>query len=202
MYKVHNLYTGYARLGEDGYMEANATSTLVVGHHFKVVVDTLTPWDKHIIIDKLKEHNLTPDDITHLVCTHGHPDHVGNNNLFTSAQQHIVGYSVHTRDKFYLHPFECGENLKIDGENLYVMPSPGHTMDSVSLVVKTSDGVVVIAGDTFENFQDLEDDKIWIDAGTENESVQRESRRKILQLGDIVVPGHGPAFPVPIKYKQ
>ena len=27
------------------------------------------------------------------VCTHGHPDHVGNNNLFTAAVQHIVGFS-------------------------------------------------------------------------------------------------------------
>jgi glyoxylase-like metal-dependent hydrolase (beta-lactamase superfamily II) len=44
---------------------------------------------------------------------------------------------VHNRDKYYLHPFECGERFNIS-DGLYVLPTPGHTMDSVSLVVKTS----------------------------------------------------------------
>ena len=44
---------------------------------------------------------------------------------------------VHNGDKYYLHPFECGEPLNIS-DGLDVLPTPGHTMDSVSVVVKTS----------------------------------------------------------------
>ena len=54
---------------------------------------------------------------------------MGNNNLFVAAGQHIVGFSVHYKDEYFLHPFECGEDLEIDGEDLVVMPTPGHTND-------------------------------------------------------------------------
>ena len=33
---------------------------------FKVIVDTLSPWDKNLLVDGLKLFNLTPEDITHL----------------------------------------------------------------------------------------------------------------------------------------
>ena len=56
----------------------------------------------------LKQHSLAPSDISYAIGTHGHSDHIGNLNLFTQAQ-HIVGYTIHTGDSFYLHPFECGK---------------------------------------------------------------------------------------------
>lgn len=42
----------------------------------------------------LAQRNIRPVDIDYVVCTHGHSDHIGNNNLFTSAE-HIVGFCVH-----------------------------------------------------------------------------------------------------------
>ncbi|XP_023335549.1 metallo-beta-lactamase domain-containing protein 1 [Eurytemora carolleeae] len=196
MYEVHVLAEGYSKLREDGIMTANGSCSLVTGGKFKVVVDTMSPWDKEKIIEGLKQFNMSPEDITHLVCTHGHPDHVGNNNLFTAAVQHIVGFSVHKKDEYFIHPFECGEPLELDGEDLVVIPTPGHTNDSVSLKVLTKDGVVVIAGDLFEKQEDLTDDKIWKDAGSENEAAQKMNREKILSIADFIVPGHGPKFQV------
>ena len=43
--------------------------------------------------------------------------------------------------------------------------------------------------------------KIDIFVGTENESLQREQREKVLKLADFIIPGHGPMFPVPTKFK-
>ena len=90
-YTVHVLQEGYSRLRDDGVMTANGTSTLVKGGKFNIVVDTLSPWDRDVLVQQLAKHGLSPADITHLVCTHGHPDHVGNNNLFVAAVQHVVG---------------------------------------------------------------------------------------------------------------
>lgn len=60
--------------------------------------------DQRMIL-ALSRENVTPAEIDYVVCTHSHPDHIGNNNLFTNAE-HIVGHSVQHGDLFY------EENLK------------------------------------------------------------------------------------------
>ena len=53
-----------------------------------------------------------------------------------------------------------------------VIATPGHTLDSVSVVVVTGtkeQGTVVIAGDNFEKEEDLEDPELWKSAGSEDE---------------------------------
>ena len=53
-----------------------------------------------------------------------------------------------------------------------MIPTPGHTLDSVSLVVVTAtneQGTVVIAGDNFEKEEDLQDPDLWKSAGSEDE---------------------------------
>lgn len=196
MYEVHVLQDGYSTVDEEGNMLANGTSTLIKGEKNIFVVDTMSPWDSEKLKGLLMKHDVKPDNITHLVCTHGHPDHVGNNNLFTNAQQHIVGLAVYHGDMYYSNPLEKGENYSIDGENLVIMPTPGHTLDSISVKVKTTYGVVVVAGDLFEKEEDLKDPSIWKDAGSEDEVKQIENRKKVLQMADVVIPGHGGKFSV------
>ena len=54
--------------------------------------------------------------------THGHPDHVGNNNLFTGAAVvHVMGHSVHTADTYNVDiDFKAGDVMEIDGAELQV----------------------------------------------------------------------------------
>jgi len=195
-YQVYVLQAGYSKLVNDKYL-ANGTSTLIVGPKFKLIVDTLSPWDKDLLLASLEKHKVTPDEITHLVCTHGHPDHVGNNNLFVGdGVTHIVGWSIHHMDCYSDHPFKDGAVLHID-ENLEVMPTPGHTLDSVSVKVKTDIGTVIVTGDLFEKEEDLLDDNIWKEAGSEDSVLQLLNRNKVLDLADYIIPGHGPMFQVP-----
>lgn len=56
----------------------------------------------------LTNHNLTPNDIDFVICTHGHSDHVGNNNLFLNAKL-IVGFCVSHKDRYEYFPFKEGE---------------------------------------------------------------------------------------------
>ena len=77
---------------------------------------------------------------------------------------------------------------------MQVFATPGHTLDSVSVKVVTKEGICVVAGDTFEKEEDLEDESVWKEAGSESEELQKESRKNILSFADIIVPGHGPSF--------
>ena len=65
------------------------------------------------------------------------------------------------------------EGLTLDPEGaVKVIATPGHTLDSVSMVVVTGtkeQGTVVIAGDNFEKEEDLEDPELWKSAGSEDE---------------------------------
>ena len=95
MAKVTVLFDGFSRLNETKTkMFANCTCSLIQSQNLNIIVDTMTPWDKDILVQALKDRfNLTPDDIHYVICTHGHSDHVGNNNLFTKATL-VFGQSV------------------------------------------------------------------------------------------------------------
>ncbi|XP_053644711.1 metallo-beta-lactamase domain-containing protein 1 isoform X1 [Cherax quadricarinatus] len=198
-YSVHVLHDGYSRM-EDGMMKANCTCTLVKGPN-NLIVDTMTAWDKEKIISGLQSYGITCDEINYAIGTHGHSDHLGNLNLFTNAK-HVVGFTVSHRDNFFIHPFETGEAFKID-ESVEVIPTPGHTSNDVSVVVKTQHLTTVIAGDLFEREEDITDPSLWkYVAGSENAELQEKHRNKVLLLADYIIPGHGPMFKVTKGMKE
>ncbi|NWH69088.1 MBLC1 protein, partial [Geococcyx californianus] len=61
---------------------ADGSVTLVWGGPVTALVDTGGPWDHHRLLQLLAQQGVTPSDVTHVVCTHGHSDHIGNVNLF------------------------------------------------------------------------------------------------------------------------
>ena len=48
----------------------------------------------------LRERGLSGSDITHVVCSHGHSDHVGNLNLFPDALL-VVSYDICRGDTYF-----------------------------------------------------------------------------------------------------
>lgn len=76
-------------------------------------------------------------------------------------------------------------------ENIKIIKTPGHDYTSLSLVVKTEQGIVAICGDVFwkENYPE-------IDPYAQNQHRLNYSRESILLLADFVIPGHGPMFTV------
>ncbi|XP_014239170.1 metallo-beta-lactamase domain-containing protein 1 [Cimex lectularius] len=198
-YKIHIISEGYIRPIEGGGSHANCSCTLVTGRH-NVIVDTMTAWDKDHILQRLKDHNVNPDDVDFVVCTHGHSDHVGNNNLFLKAKQ-IVGHCIQSGTRFFKEPFSQGNNYELD-EGLVVIPTPGHTLSCVTLLVDSFDGKVALTGDLFESEDDLFNESVWIEAGSEDPELQRKSRKKVIALADWIIPGHGRAFKVTPEIKS
>ena len=58
-----------------------------------------------------------------------------------------------------------------------------------------------VQGDLFECEEDLTDSSIWRDVSEQSE-LQEKSRRRILQIADYIVPGHGKIFRVSPEYKS
>uniref|UniRef100_A0AAG5DD98 Metallo-beta-lactamase domain-containing protein 1 n=1 Tax=Anopheles atroparvus TaxID=41427 RepID=A0AAG5DD98_ANOAO len=148
----------------------------------------------------LQEHQLHPDDIDYVVSTHGHSDHLGNNNLFLRAKRHIVGTNISQRNRYYIHDFNAGPfRLTHDIE---IQATPGHTLSCVTVLVARSNlspGIgrpTAIVGDLFEHRQDIEDERLWVEAGSEDPRAQRNHRARIAELADWIIPGHGGPFRV------
>lgn len=105
MCSIKILANGYSEMVSEDSMKANCTCTVIRDGDLTVIVDTMTPWDKNFILESLKMECLEPDQIDFVVSTHGHSDHLGNNNLFLKAK-HIVGDNISTKDLYYFHNFE------------------------------------------------------------------------------------------------
>ncbi len=191
-YRVKVLTEGYCTPAGAGKLRADGTITLVAGPH-NILVDTGNPEDGGAIVAALKGEALSPADVDHVVCTHGHSDHVGNIGLFPHATL-IVSHDVSRGDLFSSHAFARGEPYVID-DDVEVIATPGHTSQDVSVLVRTPAGVYVAVGDLFECEQDLADEPLWR-VSSEDPARQAASRARILALADFIVPGHGPMFAV------
>ena len=184
------LRPGYTYLDASGASRAGGTITLVTGDEFRILIDTGGPGERALLIDALADQQLTPEQITHVVCTHGHVDHVGNINLFGDAE-FLMARDRSRNDRFASLDFSTGTMTLAAGVQL--MATPGHTSEDISVLVSTDSGVVAIVGDLFESAADLEDEQLWISQSRDPE-LQRGSRSVVLALADFIVPGHGDSF--------
>lgn len=138
---------------------------------------------------------MLPEDVSFVINTHGHSDHTGNNNLFLQAK-HIVGQSISFKNQYELHDFEDPYVIE---DGIKVIATKGHTLGCVSVIVNDgicngSEGVIGVVGDLFERYEDIEDDTIWIEAGSEDPKAQYQNRSAVADVVDYILPGHGAGF--------
>lgn len=191
-YKVRILQTGYARIVSPSQMHADGTVTLIKGPK-NIIVDTGGPWDREKIIDALAAEGLDAKDINYVICTHGHSDHIGNNNLFAGAT-FVVSFDISKGDLYTFHDFKSGAAYRID-EDIEVIATPGHTGQDVSVIVRTEEGTIAIVGDLYEREGDLEDESLWR-ANSSDPTEQDRARKKVFAVADFIIPGHGGMFRV------
>jgi glyoxylase-like metal-dependent hydrolase (beta-lactamase superfamily II) len=173
--EVTLLKSGSLLRDEDGrILDARASVTLITSGGKRIVVDTGVAGEERILLDRLAEEGLKPDDIEIVINTHSHPDHSGNNGLFRRAR--------------LLIPVE-GDT---PAPGVRIIETPGHTMESISVVVDPLK--IVVAGDalpTFSNFLKSVPPAIHVDRDLAAASMYR-----ILSIADVVVPGHDRPFSV------
>jgi glyoxylase-like metal-dependent hydrolase (beta-lactamase superfamily II) len=155
-------------------LDARSSVTLITSGSM-IIVDTGQKGEEELLLDALGRRGLRPEDIDLVANTHSHPDHCANNHLFRRAEP--------------LSPHE-GQWL---APGVVALETPGHTMDSISILVG-SRSRIVIAGDalpTFDNFLKGVPPALHIDR-----SLAISSMSRILELAEIVIPGHDKPFSV------
>ena len=198
MTKVKVLIEGYAKETGSGWL-ASSTVTLIEDSGKKILVDPGI--NRELLLGKLKGESLSPDDIDIVFMTHYHPDHVFLASIFEKAIV-VDGDTIYEKDK------ETEYKGKVPGTNLEVMPTPGHAHEHCALLVNTEKGKIVIAADVFwwtdEEKQKVDDINALInkeDSFTKDLKALKESRQKVLEMADWIIPGHGKMFRNPEKGK-
>jgi len=185
MAKVKILVKGYttADTAESGGEKTCPTITLVKDKDIVMVVDPGVLEDQKILIDKLKEENLSIDDVNIVCITHSHIDHYRNIGMFPRAKT-LEYWGLWDKNMVEDWDEQFTDDIKI-------LKTPGHNYDSITLFVKTEEGVVAICGDVFWKENYPKDD-----AYASDKEQLGKSRERVLEMADYIIPGHGEMFKV------
>ena len=167
--------------------DARSTVTLIKNKK-NIIVDTGAIGEHKGIINGLKKEKLKPEDIDIVINTHLHPDHCGNNDLFVNAE--FIAHEVELMPKSKFTAVR--DEYEID-EKVKIIWTPGHTLGSISVLVR-EDKRYAVVGDaipTQENYLTWMPPHINIDS-----KMAMESMKKIKELADVVIPGHGDMFTI------
>lgn len=180
MATVKILLQGYVSTESNG--KSCSTITLVQDKDINMVVDPGTLADPELLINALKDNNLKPDDINIVCITHSHMDHYRNISLFPKAKA-LDFWGWWEKDVWT----ECKEV----SNDIKIIKTPGHSKDSITLLIKTDKGTVAICGDIFwkENYTK--------DKYADNEEQLKQSRQLVKEKADYIIPGHGSMFSKP-----
>ena len=188
-----------------------ASTTLIRGAR-NIVVD---PGNFHVgfyggLELRLKDFGLTPDDIDIVINTHGHHDHNQSNFVFRGKaliwgeEQEEFVRSLYWPE--YVEGVVSGimgevkaikrtDGLVEVGPGVYVMPTPGDTLGSISVLVEAGAERVAIVGDLAmtEEWYKARKFSHWL--SPEQIKLTNESLDKVAEWGTtLVIPGHGAAF--------
>ncbi len=167
-------------------LDARSSVTLIKTERGWIIVDTGQVGDEEEILKALADLGLEKSDIDIIVNTHSHPDHCANNRLFSRAK------TIYPKDGELIAP------------GVRALATPGHSPDSISVLVDAAiqpgDGMaptsrrVVIAGDalpTLGNYQKRVPPALHYDR-----ALAVASMNKIIEMADMVIPGHDRPFSV------
>ncbi len=188
--KIQILKPGLLVRDELGYiLDARSTVTLIQTSKYNIIIDTGVPEDREMILANLSRYGLKPTAIAILINTHLHSDHCGNNSLFKAAKflanAREAGFDENTSTA-------VNEGYIVD-EGVSIIETPGHTLGSISVVVNTAENLTyVLAGDALP----IQDNYLkWVPPGINfNPQIAIDSMRKIVEIADVVIPGHDRPF--------
>ncbi len=194
MAEVKVLIEGYAK--EEGAVElASSTTTLIRDKNLNIIVDP--GMNRKLLLEALEKENLSKEDINYVILTHNHMDHILLAGIFENAE---------VLDEGSIYSFEGtikDHEGKIPGTDIEIMQTPGHDPFHSTILVETKEfGKVAIAADVFWWADDEEqktDRKSLIeheDPYVKDKEKLKESREKILEIADYIIPGHGKMFKV------
>ncbi len=160
------------------------TITLIRDSGLVMVVDPGVLDSQQILVDRLAEEGLAPDDVDIVCITHSHIDHYRNIGMFPNAKT-LEYFGVWKGGV-------CEEWQEQFTPNIQIVKTPGHDYTSITLFVNTARGVVAVCGDVFWKENYPENDIYATDAGQ-----LKESRHSVIKMAEWIIPGHGKMYKSP-----
>jgi len=183
---------------EQHYLDCLSQASYLIGDETSgraVVVDPLRDVDRYI--EAAGSNGLT---IEAVINTHIHADFVAGHLELATATGAWIGYGERARTEYPIRTLADGEHLRLGQVDLEVLATPGHTPESISLLVRehADDDVpwAVLTGDCLfigdvgrVDLQASPGEEMLALAGEQYESVHH----RLLNLPDDtrVFPGHG-----------
>lgn len=193
MAEVKVLIEGYAKQLTNGWI-ASSTTCFITADNKKIITDP--GCNRKKLLDALQNEKLNPEDIDFVFLSHCHPDHVLLAGIFANAKFVTFDNNL-TYDNDLMTEFDKHDL----GKEIEIIDTPGHVLEHISLIVKTSKGRTAIAGDAIwwvdgeEQLFDIHQKDHSCAKGM-NMEMLIESRKKLLEKADYIIPGHGKMFKV------
>jgi glyoxylase-like metal-dependent hydrolase (beta-lactamase superfamily II) len=163
--------------------------------------------------DALATVSLKPEHIDVIIHTHLHNDHCENDYKCTNAKVYVQKAELdffrdpHPLDhRYYPDLLDEVEVVTVDGEagivdGIRVLPSPGHTPGTQSVLVQTAKGQVAIAGFCC-NQENFPEKGPAVTPGVHTDAIAAfESAQRVREMADILLPLHdfsvGQGGPIP-----
>jgi glyoxylase-like metal-dependent hydrolase (beta-lactamase superfamily II) len=151
-----------------------------------IVVDPGMVASRSSILDPLTALGVAPEAVTHVFLSHHHPDHTMNVALFSNAE--VVDFWARYINDLWLDHDGDGYRLSPHAQ---LWLTPGHSEEDASLIVEADDAVYAMT-------------HLWwhadrtpaIDPFASDPEALECHRRRVLEVADVVIPGHGGAFRV------
>ena len=175
--EVHVLFEGYT-----GPRTACTVALIRDG-------DAVVVWDPGMvpspsaILEPLGRHGAVPEEVTDVVLSHHHPDHTINAGLFPGARVHDH-WAWYRGDQWVDRPaegFEVSPSVRL-------IETPGHSPQCITVLAGTGEGLVALTHLWW-----------WADGppqdpyATDPEALHA-GRQRVLEVADLIVPGHGARF--------
>jgi glyoxylase-like metal-dependent hydrolase (beta-lactamase superfamily II) len=219
--KIKWLFPSY--VDPDGSFKSIVQAFVLAIGKRVIVVDTCIGNDKDRKIELPRWHNLqtdflakfrqtgfTPEDVTDVLCTHMHMDHVGWNTTLKDGKwvptfKNARHYFAQTEYDYWLtDPVEAGvgnhQSFKDSvvpiieagmahfvpdtadlGDGISLIPTPGHTPGHTSIRIRTDAGDIYVTGDSMHHPCQLAHTH-WTAAIDQSPQDAVNSRRRLLEL--------------------
>lgn len=173
----HVLHVGY------GGGRVASTISLIEAGSSLIVVDPGMVASTSLILDPIADLGRSAEEVTDVILSHHHPDHTVNAALFPEARIHDH-WAIYRGDVWESRPAEGF--VVADGVTLW--HTPGHTAEDVTTIVAAEERTVA-----FTHLWWYENAPFHDPLCTDPDGLH-VGRERVLEVAELIVPGHGPAF--------